>query len=153
MFSNNERGFSMVEIVVVGIIMAILVAIAVPSTIKQMRAYRLDSAVATVTNKLMETRMNAIKRNRTCWLLIDKGDRSVQIRSSTPTNVVINIEYPDSFAPGTNLDAAGSVEVAFDSMGRYSSGPTTVVMLESSSTKRKNITISPAGKISIGSIY
>jgi len=151
--SNGERGFSIIEIIVVLVVIAIMVAIAVPGTIKQLQAYRLQNSAAVLAGKLDEARMNAIKRNRTVWLRIDKTARTEQIRSNTPLGVVYDIGYPELLWQEINLDAPDSVEVAFDSLGRYASGPPTVVLLESNLSKRKNVMISPAGKVTVGMTY
>jgi type II secretory pathway pseudopilin PulG len=151
--SNGERGFSIIEIIVVGVVISIMVAIAVPSSIRQLQAYRLQNSAAVLAGKLDEARMNAIKRNRTVWLRIDKTARTEQIRSNTPLNVVFDIGYPEILSQEINLDAADSVEVAFDSLGRYASGPPTVVLIESNLSKRKNVMISPAGKVTVGMTY
>jgi len=151
--SNGERGFSIIEIFVVGVVISIMVAIAVPSSIRQLQAYRLQNSAALLAGKLDEARMNAIKRNRTVWLRIDKNARTEQIRSNTPLNVVFDIGYPELLSQEINLDAADSVEVAFDSLGRYASGPPTVVLIESNLSKRKNVMISPAGKVTVGMTY
>jgi Tfp pilus assembly protein FimT len=149
---DDDRGFSMVEITIVCVYMAILVAVAVPNVIRQTQYYRLDKSVSLVSSKLAETRMNAIKRNQTCWLRVDKTARTVQIRT-TSAGATVDIGYPDFIAQGTNLDASDSIEVAFDSLGRYSSGPQTVTILENNLTRRKDIGISPAGKITVSGMY
>jgi Tfp pilus assembly protein FimT len=152
-FSPNERGFSIVELIVVGVVISIMVAVAVPRTVRQLQFYRLDRSTAAVSSKLTEARINAIKRNRTVWLRIDKTARTSQIRTTDSGGATVNVGYADNFPQGTDLDAADSVEVAFDSMGRYASGPQLVTMVETNLGRREDINISPAGKIKIGSMY
>lgn len=152
-FYKNQRGISIPEILIVFLVLAILVVIALPSGVRQMQLYRLETSVSVLGNKLMETRMNAIKRNRTSWLRIDKTARTMQIKSTDNTGGTINVNHIENLPVGVNLDSTNSVEIHFDSLGRFTSGSQNLSVIESNSNKRKSISVSPAGKISIGQIY
>ena len=151
--SKREKGFSLPEIMIVVLTIGIIATLALPGSIRTLQLYRLDTSVSVIGSKLMETRMSAIKRNRTAWLRIDKTTRTFQIRTTNAAGQTIDVGYPESFPQGMNLDASDSVEISFDSLGRSSAGTQSVTILESNSNKRKVISVSPAGKISVGQMY
>jgi Tfp pilus assembly protein FimT len=151
--SGPHSGFSVAEAVVAIAIIGILVAIAIPTTIRQLQLHRLDSSVSVVSSKIMEARMNAIKRNRTSTLHISLHDRHAIVRTTNASNDVIDIGQPESFYGGVSLDATNSANINFDSMGRLPAGAQTVTLVESNSGRRKNIFISPAGKVTVSNIY
>lgn len=65
--SSNRRsadGFSMVELVVSICVMLVLTALAIPSLMRSMRAYQLNSAAASVSDMLKFTRFEAVRRNK-----------------------------------------------------------------------------------------
>lgn len=150
---RKQKGFSLPELIIVLLVISILVVIALPKSIRQLQLYRLDTSVSVIGNKLMETRMNAIKRNRTSWIRLDKVAKTSQIRSTNSAGATIDVDFPERFPQGMILDAEDSIEISFDSMGRLSTTAPTITILETHSNKRKNITISPAGKISVGQMY
>jgi Tfp pilus assembly protein FimT len=149
-FSGGETGFSMPEILIVLLTISILTVLALPRSIRQLQLYRLETSVAVMGNKLMETRMSAIKRNRTSWLRLDK---TTKIRSTNSAGQTIDVNFPENFPQGVVLDSPGTVEISFDSLGRLAASTQTFVLREVNSNKRKSITVSPAGKISVGAMY
>jgi type II secretory pathway pseudopilin PulG len=56
-------GFSVVELVMSICVMLILTALAIPSLMRSMRAYQLNSAAASVSDMLKFTRFEAVRRN------------------------------------------------------------------------------------------
>lgn len=60
---SATAGFSMVELVVSICLMLVLTAIAVPSLMRSLRAYQLNSAAASVSDMLKFTRFEAVRRN------------------------------------------------------------------------------------------
>lgn len=56
-------GFSMLEMVISITVMLILTALAIPSLMRSMRAYQLNSAAASVSDMLKFTRFEAVRRN------------------------------------------------------------------------------------------
>lgn len=151
--SDREHGFTMPEVLVVFLTIAIISVIALPSTVRTLQLYRLDTGVSHLSNKLMETRMNAIKRNRTAWLRVDGTMRSSIVRSTNSAGQTIDLSFPANLPAGMILDESDSIEIRFDSLGRSANGAQTFTLREANSGKRKNISISPAGKISVSQMY
>jgi prepilin-type N-terminal cleavage/methylation domain-containing protein len=151
--SDYHRGFSLPELLVVFLAISILIVLALPGAIRSLQLYRLDTSVSVIGNKLTEARMSAIKRNRTVWLRLDKNSKTAQIRTTNTAGQTIDIGNPERFPQDLVLDASNSVEISFDSLGRSASGTQTFTLKEAGSSKRKTVTVSPAGKISVGQMY
>lgn len=67
-------GFSMVELVVSICVMLILTALAIPSLMRSMRTYQLNSAAASVSDMLKFTRFEAVRRNTQInFLMLNNG--------------------------------------------------------------------------------
>ena len=60
---SATAGFSMIELVVSICLMLVLTAIAIPSLMRSLRAYQLNSAAASVSDMLKFTRFEAVRRN------------------------------------------------------------------------------------------
>jgi prepilin-type N-terminal cleavage/methylation domain-containing protein len=60
---GTERGFSVVELVVVLAIILVLSSIAIPSLLSSMRTYRIGSAASSFSALLQRARFEAIRRN------------------------------------------------------------------------------------------
>ncbi len=150
---KKEGGFSFPELLIVFLSIAILAVLSLPQSNRQLQLYRLDTGVSIISGKLMEARMEAIKRNRTTWLRLDKTAKTAQIKTTNTSAETIDVKSSESFPQGMILDASDSLEISFDSMGRLTTGTQTVTIRETNSGKRKDITISPAGKITVGQMY
>lgn len=150
---KKQKGFSFPELLIVLLVISILVTMALPQSIRQLQLYRLDTSVSAISNKLMEARMNAVKRNRTTWLRLDKAAKTSQIKSTNTAGATINVGFPERFPQGMILDTVDSIEISFDSMGRLSTTAPTITIKEENSNKRKTIAVSLSGKISVGQMY
>ena len=58
--SSKQRGFSLVELVVVVAIIMLITAMAIPQARNMMRSYRLNAAAASVKSTVQSTRYQAI---------------------------------------------------------------------------------------------
>ena len=151
--SGREDGFTINELLIVLLIISVLVAIALPNGLRQLQLYRLETSVSNISNKLSQARMNAIKRNRSSWLRVDPTARTVQVRSTDTSGTTTDVGYPELLPKGVSFATTSATEIAFDSMGRYSSGTQSLTIIDNDSRSRKDITISPAGKVSVGPMY
>jgi len=149
-----EKGVSLIEVVIVMTIAIVFVVIALPRGIRQLQIHRLDTSVAVVSEKISEARMTAIKRNRTSWLRIDKTARTAQIKSTDPvTAAEVDVGFPEKLPQGVVLDGTVSVNITFDSMGLSTGGTQTFTLREGNANATEAITVSPAGKVTVGGIH
>ena len=84
---SATAGFSMVELVVSICVMLVLTALAIPSLMRSMRTYQLNSAAASVSDMMKFTRFEAVRRNTQI---------NLQFTQSGPTWLV----WTDSFGVG-----------------------------------------------------
>jgi competence protein ComGC len=150
---KNISGFSVPELLVVCLIISILVVISLPGAVRTLQLYRLDGSVSIISDKIVEARMNAIKRNRRAWLRIDATAKTAQVRSTNSAGQTIDVNSPERLPRGLGIDSTSPVEIGFDSMGRLATTTQGVTIIESNSNKRKTITISPSGKVSVGQMH
>lgn len=64
MKTRSRRGFSLLEMMVVLAIVLIMSGIAVPTLMRSLQRYQLESAVRNIANVLMRARYEAIRQNR-----------------------------------------------------------------------------------------
>jgi type IV fimbrial biogenesis protein FimT len=88
---SRNRGFSMVELAVSLTVVLILSAIAIPSLMRSIRTYQLNSAAARVADMLKFTRFEAVRRNKQINFLMQAS--------------------PDGWIVGTDSDNNGLVDV------------------------------------------
>ena len=97
---QRQRGFSMVEVLVVVAVLTTMLAALVPSVMDWIRAARVRNAAEAVYTGLQKVRIEAIKRNVsvTFWLVSspESGgppDKNCQLRSNS-ASWVVSIESP-----------------------------------------------------------
>ena len=70
---SAAAGFSMIELVVSLAVMLILTAVAVPSLLRSLRTYQLNSAAAQVSDMMKYTRFAAVRQNKKMSFLLTPG--------------------------------------------------------------------------------
>jgi Tfp pilus assembly protein FimT len=150
--NKKEEGFSLIELIIVGLVISILAVISVPMISRNLQLYRVESAVGMVSNRLSEARLTAIKRNRTVWLKADPANNSLNIESTNDSGNVISVSSPMYLPDGTVIESVSPVLIKFTSLGRIQSGSTTKTPLKFSAVNKcKEIKVSSIGKVSIAS--
>ncbi len=70
---RNQDGFTLVELMIVTVVIMVLSTIVFPGIAGTLEAYRLETSAFQIEGKLVEARLNAIKRIRDVWLLFELG--------------------------------------------------------------------------------
>ena len=146
MEKSLDRGFSLFEVMIVLVIASALVLLLVPNVSRTLQTWRLDGSASMIYSKVMEARMNAIKRNRQSWLSIDSAGGEVQIQTTDDTPTTIDVGDPGLLQSTVSFQTGSPAEVRFDSMGRPAALRTIVIETTDMS---KTITISATGRVAV----
>lgn len=114
---RETAGFTLLELLLVVAIMVIIGGIALPSVTEGMRRHRLQASASMIAGKLTEARINALKRNRPTWLLVEPDARQVRVQTLDAGGSVVDLGVPGALSEGVDFGAAPN-QVAYDSMGR-----------------------------------
>lgn len=145
---KNEKGFSLIELTIVGLVIAIMITASIPSITRTLRLYRLESAIGLLSNRLSEAKITAIKRNQNASLRVNTTNRTLEVldASGNPISTTVVVPLPQDVSI-----ASGSVtSVTFNSLGRNQSNSTTIIKFNiSNPSSCKAMTISAVGRISL----
>lgn len=130
----NQRGFTLLEIMIVVVIIGIATTLAVPSYLVWLSRSELRQGITEVQNQLLLARMAALSRNAPVTVAISLGNgflqtttthaaTGAQILSSTlQVPHVVTLRVGPS-AAWTSVTAPATATVSFNSMGMRSGGP------------------------------
>jgi len=127
---KNEKGFSILELVVTIAVIGVMASIAIPSFSSWIPNYRLRNAAMDLHSNLQLAKMQAIRDNSTCSIEFDEEAQSYQLRDNADTEIkTVNlasygsdITFGHGPAPtGEDIEYEGS-RVTFDSQGMGQSG-------------------------------
>lgn len=169
-YSINYRGFSLVEMLIAVAILSILTAVSINYTMQILPGIRLKRAARMLIGDMQQTRLNAIKENRSWQIQFTDNpgtaNDTYQVISSGPDNIIGNADdiasppvslagYGSGVAYGAgnatstwnNLAIAQRVSVTFSNRGLC--GPGTTYITNQTNTVSYAITTSIAGSISL----
>ena len=143
---GGQAGFQLVEILIVaalGIVFATMAVLQVRGALVQ---YRLQESTSMISGKLMEARMNALKRNRPTWLAIDVTTGVIQVQAAGPGGVVQDVGVPGRLSQGIAFTEAPP-QIDYDSLGRLNAAQ--AVTVEHDSGVARTISVAVTGTATI----
>jgi len=147
---GSDRGFSMIELLVVLFIIIATSAIALPNFIKMFRASQLTNGATQVADILKQTRFQAIRRNTPVVCRIAGSAASSTIWADSNGNGVADPGEQQTLLSGTvNLVAAGTVP----GTGALAAGVGTNVVLLPVSPINGTYTFDQRGAVNPASVY
>ena len=134
---RQTKGFTMIELIVTLAVLAILVAIAIPSYNSLMPRYRLNGAARQVATDLMKARMQAVKLST-----------NVTVTFTTTSYTISGGSYSETFNilsqyPSVSLSSSGGALI-FHPRG---TAENTVTVTVFNSSDSKQIQINIAGRV------
>jgi prepilin-type N-terminal cleavage/methylation domain-containing protein len=138
---TNERGFTLVEVLIGAMIIAIIAAFAAPQFGSTLRAYRLNGATKVLWGDLHKARLMAIKENRS--IRVDFSGTSYNIVRVNTGEVTFSRDLVANY-PGVTVSIQDNT-ITFGSTGTAGGGGKTVQV--QSSTGTKTFTILTTGRI------
>ncbi len=145
----NNKGFTLLEIILVIGLIGILSAIAIPGIKPIIASYRISSEASNVRSALQIAKTTAIKEQKTAVVNFVPGTGS-----DSSYNVVVNGEIIKSGTLRSTITMyrasfQGNSFAQFNSMGLTSGGSGAVCLTDAEETIYKQVSLSAAGNIKI----
>ena len=148
--SDSSCGFTLLELLLVVALAAVVAGIALPNLLSVNRAYRLSSASSAVVSKVHQARANALKRNRSAWVLVDGAAGTVKIQTTNTGGATEDIGGTEYMPQGISFaTGAAQATLTFDSMGRPLNPPQTIQLRITGSGMSRTITVASTGRITV----
>ena len=146
---RNIRGFTMVELIITLVVVAVLATLALPSMGNLMVRHRVQDAGSDIFAALIKTRSEALKRNANISLAPVSG--SAWISGWRIPDPVTSGSYLDEHQPLKQVTIAttGPNPIIYQSTGRISGGvgPTFIITGSNGGyTYRSCVTVDPSGR-------
>lgn len=109
---SKQRGFSLLELLVVLVIAGILLAWGYPRLATLANSYRLDGAAWRLVTELQKVRLRAVAEGTPLRVVFDTAARTYRIQKQTPSG-----SWVDD-GPARSLDDLGRLSVALSPAGR-----------------------------------
>jgi prepilin-type N-terminal cleavage/methylation domain-containing protein len=144
---SKDLGFTLLESLVVILIVGILTAMGVPSLLAAQNRAKLAQATDTVVASLHQAQREAVRRNQSCTLNLDKDTNKITGQQGCLLSG--NISLPDAI----DLDyTGGSGAVQYGIRGNTTTNKSFILAIKDNPTNTRCLTISaPLGIIRLGS--
>jgi Tfp pilus assembly protein FimT len=149
---RDARGFSLIEVAVILMVIGIAAAFVVPQAMAWMRLYRLGIGSRDVATALQRARYLATSNNTRAALTIEAA-RRVRIEqyaqmAGAEAQVLTSIEMPN----GITIDDQAPRQVAFDGRGVVTPMPSENITIRVNSTDGyyQVVVVSPTGQVTLG---
>jgi prepilin-type N-terminal cleavage/methylation domain-containing protein len=144
---SKDLGFTLIESLIVVSIVGILIAMAMPSLIAAQNRAKLAQAADIVVASLQQAQQEAIRRNKSCTLTLDKVDRKIAGEQGCLLSGDRNL--PDAI----DLDYTGtSGNIQYGIRGNTTTNKSIVLAIRDSPNDTRCLTVSaPLGIIRLGS--
>jgi prepilin-type N-terminal cleavage/methylation domain-containing protein len=152
---KKDRGFSLIELIVVIAIMLILSAVAVPTLVNALPGYRLRQASRKLCTHMRQARSMAVKQNRNIVLRFNTAASQYTIDSTATVRLAPGITFGHGMArkpAGTRFPADGisfnGNKIAFNPRGIISSN-SGYIYLQNEQNETCAVGATTAGNISM----
>lgn len=110
--AGGARGFTMIEIMIVIALMAVIMAIGVPTIFRSMHRTPMQQAVADLQQACRTARITAILRGQTAEVVIRATDGSLSVQLAPPSSSQDSFGASVGGDPSGGLDGGGMPETA-----------------------------------------
>ncbi len=144
---SKDRGFTLMESLIVLAIVGILLAMGIPSLLAAQNRAKLAQSTDMVVASLQESQREAIRRNKSCILTLDKVNN--KIVGDDGCLLTGNRQLPDAI----DLDYTGADgNIRYGIRGNTTNNKSVILKVKDSPTNSRCLTVSaPLGIIRLGS--
>lgn len=138
-----QKGFSLIELIMICAIIAVLSLIAVPSFLRYTANTNLKSAVREVASDILNQKEKAISENRKQRILFDNNNElyTLQENTSGTTYTTTETKYLKPF--GSNIDITDNYTITFQTRGTANNG---TIKLTNNRGSTATITVNITGR-------
>ena len=145
---KNEKGFSLIELIICLLVISILVTASIPSIDRNLQLYRLESATGLLANRLTEARLTAIKRNRAASLQVNSTARTLEVWTTNESGQAIRATLTVPIPSNVSIVSGSVSTVSFNSLGRNQANSDSVIRFNLPNTSFcRSVTVSAVGNI------
>ena len=148
--SQNEAGFTLLEMLFVVLFMGVMTLIALPSTKTALKNYHLSAAVQAVSGAIQAGRYSAISRGYAYNVAFDQTGRNYQIGAKVPPATTFsNAGIPVPWSTTSDVSLSPSTTLEFSPGGTIKATTGSMTFTLTSGTTVETITVSQVGDISV----
>ena len=143
--TSRENGFSLTELMIVGALIAVMAAVAIPSIAGATRQYAVTTASQQVASAIRAARVQAVGRNQLLHVDFDAAAGTFQVQDAGDAAVGSLFTLP----VGTQFVDADT-DIEFSTSGRLSTpalAPITVVVGNGDANLNRTITVTASGRV------
>lgn len=152
---RRERGFTVIEIAVVLLIMSVVTAFVVPQILSYMRSYRLGVAARNVATALQRARYLATSNNTRAGISVPELQR-VDIEQYDPANLIAPQNKGAVHLPqGVTIASDAPRQISFDGRGVVTPMPkeNATIRINGANGYYQIVTISPTGQVTLSETF
>lgn len=146
MARTREAGFSLIELMLVGALVAVMAGISVPTIAGAMQRYTVISASQQVVSTIRGARVQSVGKNRVLKVHFELAAGTFQVLDADDNPVGDLFTLP----AGVKFDAA-TADVEFDTAGRVDPAvaPVTIVVSNDAEDDQRTITVTTSGRVQL----
>jgi prepilin-type N-terminal cleavage/methylation domain-containing protein len=152
---QSDHGFSMIEVAIVLLIIAVVAAFVVPQVLAYMRNYRLGVAARNVATAVQRARYLATSNNTRAGISVPEFQR-VDIEQYDPTGEGVPqnkgaVRLPE----GVTIDSDAPRQISFDGRGVVTPMPreSAAIRINGANGFYQVVTISPTGQVTLSETF
>jgi prepilin-type N-terminal cleavage/methylation domain-containing protein len=151
---NSQRGFTMIEMVIVLLIIAIVSAFVVPQVLNYLRRYRVGAAARNVATAIQRARFLATSNNKRAGITIAENT-NIKIEEYDPEGKLEpQVKGSVMMPEGVRIASDAPREVAFDGRGVITPLPkeSPKIRVNGDSGYFHIVTVNPTGQVTVSDV-
>lgn len=141
---RQQAGFTLIEVMIVGAIVGIVVALAVPNLRVWLAKYDLKQSMSEIASDLNLAKLVAMNRNRQATVIIQMAGSHVQVSGASGGQEIFGMR---TLPPRVNALPGGTATVNFSSIGLSTATAAQTIQVRNEQGLTYSISVLPSGKV------